>query len=367
MNFARELTAIAKALLKITGTKAPSGFQQLAKEVKVSDTHQQIAQILHQGKASSVILGPQAINHPKASTLRMLSNLIATTSQSRIGYLPEAGNTAGAWIAGAVPHRVTGGGSPDQAGLNTHQMLTDGLKGYVLLNVEPDIEAAYPAQARQTLLNSEFTVALSNFGSPNIKEYADVILPIAPFTETSGTFINAEGCWQSFSGVVPPLGDARPAWKVLRVLGNLFDCEGFEFVSSEDVLTEIKDKAGSIIADNKLEWQAPENIGNKNADAIVRISEMQMYTWDGLQRRAPALQSTFDADVAAIRINNKLAKKIGVSDGAKAVAAQNGARVTLPVIVDDHIADDSVLIHSGIKESVDLQADFIPVTITPAS
>ena len=239
------------------------------------------------------------------------------------------------------------------------------LNGYLLLNIEPDIESAYPAQAKQSLTNADFVVAMSYFGSENIKDYAHVILPIAPFAETSGTFVNAEGTWQSFNGVVAPAGDARPAWKVLRVLGNLFSCDGFDYVTSEDVLKEVKEKAGNIIAENSLEWRCPELSDSNKAADIVRIAEWQMYAGDSLQRRADALQSTFDADVAAIRVNKDLAEKIGTVDGAQAVVAQNGTAVTLPVIVDDLVADNSVLIHAGLDASSGLDASFTPLTIKP--
>lgn len=364
--FARELAGIAKALLKATGQSAPIGFDKLSSEVKISDSQQQIADQLQNGASTSVLLGPLAINHPQASSVRMLANLIATLSQSQFGYLPEGGNSAGAWISGTVPHRSAGGANSDSSGLNAQEMLEKGMNGYLLLNVEPEIESATPAHANQSLGNADFVVSLSYFGSDNIKQYADVILPIAPFTETSGTFINAEGLWQSFTGVVEPLGDARPAWKVLRVLGNLFDCEGFDYLASEDVLKEVKDKAGSVIANNNIEWRCPEQLGSVNSTDILRISELQVYAGDSLQRRAYALQSTFDADTAAIRINKKLADSIGVSDGANATAAQNGTNVTLPVIIDDHVADNGVLIHAGLEASVGLDASLTPVTIKPA-
>jgi len=364
--FSRELAGIAKVLLKVTGQPVPASFDKLGANVKVTSKQQQIAEQLHNGSTSSVLLGPQAINNPQASTIRMLANLIATLSQSHFGYLPEGGNNAGAWITGTVPHRVAGGDSNETPGLNAMEMLDKGMNGYLLLNVEPDLESAIPAHAKESLGNAEFVVALSYFGSDNIKQYADVILPIAPFTETSGTFINAEGVWQSFTGVVAPLGDARPAWKVFRVLGNLFDCDGFDYLASEDVLKEVKDKAGSIVANNNIEWRCPESLGSGDSTDIVRISELQVYVGDSLQRRAHALQSTFDADTAAIRLNKKLADSIGLSDGANAVAAQNGTKVTLPVIIDDHVADFSVLIHAGLEASAGLDASFTPVTIKPA-
>ncbi|MDX1812564.1 MAG: molybdopterin-dependent oxidoreductase, partial [Gammaproteobacteria bacterium] len=362
-SFLTELVGIAGALLKITGKPAPTGFDKICRDVKITPAHQQIAESLHSKEQTSILLGPQAMNHPQAASIRMLANLIASLSQSRFGYLPEAGNSVGAWISGFVPHRVPGGASAETSGLNANEILNKSLKGYLLLNVEPEIESASPARSKQSLINADFVVALSYFGSENIKEYADVILPVAPFTETSGTFVNAEGAWQSFSGVVPPAGDARPAWKVLRVLGNLFGCEGFEYITSEDVLNEVKENAGSIIAENNSEWRSPE-LAESKAD-IVRVAEWQMYAGDSLQRRAQALQSTFDADVAAIRINKRLAEKIGTADGAQALVTQNGSNVTLPVIVDDLVADNSVLIHAGLDASSGLDTSFMPVTIKP--
>lgn len=364
--FTRELTGIAKALLKITGQATPAGFDKLSADVKITSNQQQIADQLQNGSTASVLLGPQAINHPQAASIRMLANLIATLSQSHFGYLPEGGNSAGAWITGAVPHRDAGGANNELSGLNAKEMLEQGLNGYLLLNVEPDIESAAPAHAKQSLGNAEFVVSLSYFGSDNIKQYADVILPVAPFTETSGTFINAEGIWQNFSGVVASLGAARPAWKVFRVLGNLFDCDGFDYLASDDVLKEVKDNAGSVIANNNIEWRCPDQLSSVDSTDILRISELQVYAGDSLQRRAHALQSTFDADTAAIRINQKLADSIGVHDGANAVAAQNGTNVTLPVIIDNHVADNGVLIHTGLEASVGLDASFTPVTIKPA-
>jgi len=362
-SFVNELVGIAGALLKSTGKTAPAGFDKLSKDVKSTSAHQQIAENLKNKEQTSILLGPQAINHPQATDIRMLANLIASLSGSRFGYLPEAGNSVGAWISGFVPHRTPGGAKSQTTGLNADELLTKSLKGYLLMNVEPDIESANPSRAKQSMINADFVVALSYFVSDNIKQYADVILPIAPFTETSGTFVNAEGTWQSFSGVVASAGDARPAWKVLRVLGNLFGCEGFDFVTSEDVLKEVKEKAGSVIADNNIEWRCPEFKVTKTD--IVRVAEWQMYAGDSIQRRAQALQSTYDADVAAIRINKRLAEKIGTADGANAVVTQNGSKITLPVIIDDLVADDSVLIHAGLEESSALDSSFTSLTITP--
>ncbi len=367
VEYAKQLTGIAKAVIEKTGAKAPDGFDSLASAVKVEESHQQIAENLVNGKESSVLLGIQALNHPMAATLRVLASFIASASKSHFGCLPEAGNSAGAWIAGVTPHREAGGKTAQQVGLNAKDMLTNGLQGYMLLNVEPDIESATPMQALSSLNNADFVVVLGSFVSDNMRQYADVILPVAPFTETSGTFINAEGQWQSFSGAVAPAGDSRPAWKVLRVLGNMFNAEGFEYVTSEEVLDELKGVAANIKAGYEIVWSCPNTLEGDVKGQLVRVSELQMYAGDNIQRRAASLQSTFDADIAAIRINTTLAEKLGIADGSKAIASQNGSDVTLPIIVDDQISNDSVLIHAGLAASAKLDSSFTPITIKPVS
>ena len=367
VQYAKQLAGICKALLEKTGASVPDGFDALSSAVTVEESHKQIADNLTNASVSSVILGIQALNHPMASTIRMLASLVASLSNSNFGCLPEAGNSAGAWIAGAVPHRETAGKVAQTKGLNAKEMLTAGLQGYLLLNTEPDIESATPLQAMSSLSNADFVVVLSCFDSDNIRQYADVILPISPFTETSGTFVNAAGVWQSFEGAVPPSGEARPAWKVLRVLGNMFDIEGFDYISSEEVLNELKNQSSDMVASYLVSWACPQTLDSGSNGQLVRISEVQTYAGDCIQRRANALQSTFDADIAAIRINKSLADKLEVSDGAKAIASQNGSEVTLPIIVDDMVSDDSVLIHAGLPASAKLDMSFTPITIKPAS
>ncbi|NOZ54454.1 MAG: NADH-quinone oxidoreductase subunit G [Gammaproteobacteria bacterium] len=366
MDYKHQLAGIAKALLAQTKQPAPNGFEKLVSKVKITASHQAIASALVEGSVSSVLLGPQAINHPEASTLRMLAQLITLLSQSQLGYLSEAGNSVGAWMAGMLPHRVAGGKDADKTGLNALEMLHKGLRAYVLLGVEPEIESAESVIASRALNDADFVVSLTSFSSEAMRQYADVMLPIAPFAETSATFINAEGQWQSVAGVVPPLGETRPAWKVLRVLGNLFGCSGFDYITSDDVLTEVKQLTKDCQTDNTVVWCCPAPITtNSNADILVRIAEVQMYAGDSLQRRAQALQNTHDADFAAIRINKACAKKFGLKDGVKATAAQNGTEITLPVVVDDNVSDNSVLIHCGLRDSAALSTDFTPISIRP--
>jgi len=165
---------------------------------------------------------------------------------------------------------------------------------------------------------------------------------------------------------VAPLGEARPAWKVLRVLGNLFGCQGFDYVSSEEVLSELRQKCADLKADNTMSWRLPEALKSAQltgSSTLVRVSEIQTYAWDSLQRRAGALQSTPDAYEATIRINTNLAKRLGLAEGDRATATQNGAKVMLPVVIDDAVADDSVLIHSGLVETAVLNGDLSEVEL----
>jgi NADH-quinone oxidoreductase subunit G len=363
LNIPAELAAVAKALLQTSQQTAPDGLSELLKSVTFNDKHETIARQLVEGVNSSVLLGPQAITHPQSSTLRALATAIAQMSNSHLGYLTESGNTSGAWLSGVLPHRSVAGEQAPAIGLNALEMFKDSLKAYVLLDLEPDVDSAIPHIAMNALMDAEFVVVLTPFDSSRYQQYADVLLPIGPFTETAGTFINVEGVWQSFTGVVPPLGEARPAWKVLRVLGNLFQCEGFDYVSSEEILTEVREKAATVKPEKATSWRCPASI-TKAVDKVVRIAEMQMYAWDTLQRRAEALQNTPSAYPPAIRVNEKLAKRLGLADGDRAAATQNGARAVLPVVVDNTVADDSVLIHSGLVESAALNADLEPLIIT---
>jgi len=362
-NMAAELASVAKALLQKPMQTVPAGLAELLKSVKPGEKHQAIAEQLNKGANASVFLGPQAINHPHFSTLRALATAIAQLSNSRLGYLSEAGNSSGAWLAGVLPHRAAGGETVESAGLNALEMFKNPLKAYFLLDLEPDVDSASPHTAMNAMLDAEFVVVLTPFNSSRYQQYADVLLPIAPFTETAGTFVNAEGTWQSFTGVVPPLGEARPAWKVLRVLGNLFQCEGFNYVSSEEILSEAREKIASVKADNTAAWRCPTSIPAAT-DKLVRITEMQPYAWDSLQRRAQALQSTPDASHSAIRINAKLAERLGVANGDHATATQSGAKAVLPVVIDNAVADESVLIHAGLAESAVFSADLDAIDIS---
>jgi len=274
-GWTQALADVAAAIAAEKGVAAPCAGTASAQA-------QAIAKSLLGGERKAVLLGNAAAHHANASTLLVLANWIAEQTGASVGYLTEAANTVGAqWV----------GAQPQTGGKHAGQMLAGGLKAAVLLNTEPELDSAAGAAAAQTLGQAEMVVTLSPFKAN--MAFSDVLLPIAPFTETSGSFVNAEGRLQSFHAVVKPLAETRPAWKVLRVLANLLDIPGVAFETSQEVLARATAKP--LAASNAI--RAEIRLGG-TVDAPVVAS---IYQLDGMVRRAPSLQLTADArqEVAA--------------------------------------------------------------------
>ncbi len=276
-QWAQALADIAAAIAAEKGVVAPVAGSANA-------TAQAIAHSLLGGERKSILLGNAAAHHAKASSLLALANWIAQQTGATVGYLTEAANTVGAQVARAVP---------GEGGLNAGQMLSGGLKAAILLNTEPVHDSAAGVLAAAALGQAEMVVTLSPFKTN--QAFSDVLLPIAPFTETAGTFVNAEGRVQSFYAVVRPLAEARPAWKVIRVLANLLGLPGFEFESAQDVLTAMHADNGAV-----PEFVPATRLGNSTGSSIdvnPAVTEpvvASIYQLDGLVRRSTSLQLTAD-------------------------------------------------------------------------
>jgi NADH-quinone oxidoreductase subunit G len=246
-----------------------------------------IALSLRGGTCKAVLLGNAAAHHPRAAALLAVANWIAEQTGATVGYLGEAANTVGAQLVGAMPQTD---------GMDAAAMLAGGLKAVFLMQVEPGQDSAGGANAVAQIAKAQMVVSLSPFKA-NL-DCADVLLPIAPFTETPGTFVNAEGRIQSFHAVVRPLGDARPAWKVWRVLGNMLGLAGFEFDSSQDVLKSIFSADGipAMIDASRLNNAAPAHPDFSTSAVAPCVAPI--YGLDALVRRASSLQMTADAQGA---------------------------------------------------------------------
>jgi NADH-quinone oxidoreductase subunit G len=268
-QWAQALADVAAAVAAEKGVLAPAAGN-------VTETAKKIAQTLLKGERKAILLGNGAAHHANASSLLALANWIGEQTGATVGYLTEAANTVGAQLVGAQP-RVDG--------KNAAQM-QNSLKALILLGTEPEHDTVGKAAVQ-----ADMVVTLSPFKT-NLA-FSDVLLPVSPFTETAGTFINAEGRIQSFHGVVKPLGETRPAWKVLRVLGNMLGLAGFDFETAQDVAAAaLQGQTGTLSADTLSNTTSAAINLNVNADEPAVAS---IYQLDSLTRRAPALQATADA------------------------------------------------------------------------
>jgi NADH-quinone oxidoreductase subunit G len=358
------LAAITKALLTLTDKPAAEGLDALLSNVKTSDACLDIAKHLHSADNATVILGTQAMLQPQLADLRALSNMIAELSGATMTTLSDGANAAGAWLTGVIPHRTCGG--EGTSGKHVNDMLSHGMNAFVLLDVEPELDTANPSVAMKAVDEADFVISMTPYVTEEMETYADVLLPVSPFSETSGTYVNAEGKWQSFAGGVTPFEETRPAWKVLRVLGNIFELEGFDYVTSEDVRDEAKQQAGALDTSNKMDWCCPKTLA-KETDAIQRIGVLPIYAVDSVVRRSEALQQTNDAIPACVIINAELAKQNKVEDDDDIFVTQNRTKLKLRVHIEDSIPNNCVVIPQGVPGVEQFDAAYSEITLSTKS
>jgi NADH-quinone oxidoreductase subunit G len=347
-NMVAELAAITAAVFKLSGNAAPASISDAVAKAEVGDSHEAIAQQLSDAGSATVILGNIAGMHAEFSSLRILAETIAKETGSTFGYLTDGANAAGAWLAGAVPHRGAAGSTEDViTGRNIGELMAEKLAACLLLNIEPDTDAANAQQLMATLDDADFVVSVSAYNSASLKQVADVMLPAASFMETSGTYVNAEGFWQSFKGVVEPKGGARPAWKVLRVLGNLTGVEGFDYLSSADIKNEVRSLCESIELGNAIDSTA--TVAISAATGLHRASDVPMYAGDGVVRRAASLQNTVDAQSLCVRLNSAEAERLGVSSASTVTVKQGDSSAVLELVIDESIPDASAWIPMAVE------------------
>ncbi len=291
-----------------------------------------IAKSLASGKNVGILLGNLATNHPDASAIHVLASKIAARLGAKFGFTGEAANSVGGYLANALPGK---------SGLDAASMLKDPRHAYLLWNAEVELDCNDPQAALAAMEKAEMVVAFTSF-SHKACEYADVMLPIAPFTETSGTFVNAEGRAQSFAGAVSPLQDTRPGWKVLRVLGNMMGVAGFDYEDSKQVLDEI-DLSSSRLGN------APDGdcAAAEPVHGLQRVSHVPIYSADSLVRRAPSLQNAALAAAPTAAMNAKLLAKLGIEDGSPVLVRQGEGEVSIHARLDEGLSDDCVAIAAG--------------------
>ncbi len=286
------LAALLLAAAAEAGRKEPAFCKALLDREAVTDEHGAIVRDLKSGKNAAIILGQIAGRHPRFADIRALAATLADLTGARLGYISEGANSAGAWLAGVLPHRRPGGHVIDNPGRHAGEMLTQSLKAYLLFGFEPDADCRNGATAMKALAGAQMIVAITPWLSDSLLEVADILLPMGTFAETAGTFVNCEGRWQSFGAVASPIGEARPGWKILRVLANHCGLDNFDYSSCEDIRSELEVEIGQPEMDNTLNTNRKLGAGTDGDDSIL---DVPIYQVDGLVRRAQPLQATRDA------------------------------------------------------------------------
>ncbi len=350
------LVALSEIVVAIAADKSiavPAGFEN----IESSDIAKAIAASLvivgDVDLPGAILLGNAAAQHPQASKIHAAAQWIAEQTGCSFGYLVESANSIGGHLVGAT------------SGKNEAPFATP-KKAYVLLNAEPQLDAANPQQATAALAGAEMVVVMSAF--QHGMDFADVLLPIAPFSETSGTFVNCEGRAQSFNGTVRPLGDTRPAWKVLRVLGNLLGLQGFDYDTSEAIRDDVLGKGVTDLSGklNNVATLAPTVGAYAPAGQLERVTDVPVYFTDALARRAEPLQRTADANAPLVTLSKAVAESIGVNAGDSVTVTQGAGSAVLVADVDSTLPSNAVRVAAGHPAVATLGAMFGSIQVAKA-
>ena len=345
------LAGIVVAAAQAAGKTVPAALSG----IEASDSAKAIAASLLSGKKAAILLGNYALQHAAASQLHALAQMLSELTGATQGFLTEAANTVGAHLAQA---------RPQSGGMNAQAMLEDPRHAYLVLHAEPEFDFANAVVARSALEKAELVVVMSPFRHGTA--YADVLLPIAPFTETAGTFVSSEGRVQSFHGVVQPLGETRPGWKVLRVLGTLLNLPGFDADTVDDVRGSVLQASGDISGSLSNAAHAAITKPTVAASPVERVADVPIYFADPLVRRAASLQHTADARAPKARMHRSLYDTLGLAAGAQVKVTQGHGEAVLTAMVDGAVPPGVVRIAAAHASTCGLAGLSGPVSVEPA-
>jgi len=350
-QLANALAAVVKAAAQAKQLAVPGGTEG----VVVDDLAKAIADSLVNGEKKAIFLGNVACQLPNAGLIHRLALELGQLTGATVGFIGEGANTVGGYVVGA-----------NLGGANARSMFEQPRKAYVLMGIEPEFDCANPQLVMGALKQAKTVVVMTSFKQASALEYADVILPIAPFTETSGTFVNMEGRAQSFNGVAKAKGESRPAWKILRVLGNVLNLDGFAYESSEQVRDEALGKGVEFVTglDNGLRGLDISLTGA--CEGLQRIADVPVNFADALARRAPALQQTADAKAPAARMNDKLLAQLGLAAGSQVRVKQGQGESVLVAQTDNNVPDGCVRVAAAHATTVALGDMFGQISVERA-
>jgi NADH-quinone oxidoreductase subunit G len=345
------LAEIVVAAAAATGKPVPAALATMA--ATPSPAARAIAEDLAGGTRRCILLGAMAEQHPQASQLHALAQVLADLTGATLGFLREGANAVGADLVGARPRA---------GGLSASAMLAEPRRAYVVMHAEAEFDFASPVAARAAFERAELVVVLSAWKTG--AAYADVLLPIAPFAETSGTFVSMEGRVQSFRAVTTPRGQARPGWKVLRVLGTMLGLPGFDAESSEAVRDGALPGDVAALLDNRAAVApvAPPAI----VEGVERVADVPLYFSDPLVRRSPPLQQTSDARAPAARMHASVLERVGVAEGGQVRIRQGRGEAVVKAVVDPAVPPGVVRLGAAHPSTCGLDGLSGPVTVERA-
>jgi len=350
-----DLAGVVLALVDKSSIDLSRHLSGMLEGYDVQKEHKSIAKSLRDGKNTAVLVGIQALASPYLSMIQELCEAIAIHSDSSLGYLSPSANTAGACLAGSLPHRLPGGVAVNGSWQHTRQIMES--KHQVLLNfgVNPMLDTGHGSLAQQISHNNNFTIAINSFTNQFIDDHADLVLPLASFGETSGTFVNMEGLWQSFKACVNAQGESRPGWKILVALGQILLPGDFEYSDSLAVKKEVRGLCSHVSLNNLCEIQSTENRLPVKPRAIQKIGIVPIYASDDLARLSAPLQATpIMKQQCAISMNRQQAEKCELTDAEQVHIKQGQGTAILPLIISDNIPTGCVCIPTGIEAVKDL-------------
>ena len=334
-----ELASVANSVAEKSGKPLP---QEVASLTNGGDFAETAQNLLDAGENGLIVVGANALQHPDASLIKSLAELVAQMSGAKLAILDAANSVAG-HIAAC---------KPGVNGMNARDMLESPRKAYLLMGCEPELDSINSASALNAMQNADFVIQVSAFKSEQVMKYADVLLPMTGFAESAGTFINCNGKLQNSNAAAPAKGEARPGWKILRVMGNFLSLDGFDYVSLEEVTSAVSVNTESL-SPRSSDLQFPEQNWTPSS-SLHRIPDMPMYRGESTLRNAPALQRTADNPAPAARINSQQADSLNLQEG-KEVTIKNGqGKISLPVVIDSRIPANSIYISAGHAETVGL-------------
>lgn len=361
-QWAQQLAEITAAVCKEKNMPPPAGVGAVSPSAQAAAVAQMLLSSADAAKHCAIVVGSSVMSHPQASAIIASAQALAQVLGARLALLGEGGNAVGGYVAKALPQ---------SGGESAAAMFERAGQAALLLNVDPSMDCGNAHRAHSIFKQTKKVVALTAF-KDGVMDVAHIVLPVAPFTETSGTYVNCEGRVQTTQAVVKPLGQARPAWKVLRVLGNLLNLEGFEFESSEEVRKALMGDVGDAQHLALLPCQfsgafAQAHLSPSAQSGLLRVADVPIYRSDNLVRHAQSLQQTRASATPMARLNPSDLQRLGLASGAKMKCTQEGgAAEVLELIADSAVAPGVALISAACAATKNLGAMIGPIELERA-